>query len=419
MKQLWKAAPAGFVDVGLASAATFAAGLYAVSGQLTPETLGGYSLFFSAFVMTSSVPTQFYFIPAQVQGLDLEQGTRISVVLDTFGRGFLLSAAAAPIVLLAVPFLGPNLASSAVAALAVTSLALTMVSPLQDHVRRTFHLDRRSWAASIMSLVQFVVVLMSIWLMHSAGVEAPWIPLGSLVIANIASISAGLTMSWRLEAARSNRQRGRTIRSFAQRGKWLFATGTVRNTAGFVTSAIVAALAGSAALGYAEAARQIAQPIVVAGLGLSAVLGPQSMEAARDHDRMAARRLARWFDVLIIGGGVLYLGLFGWNWAGNPFVNLFEPAYAVPWLLATKVAANLISVASSPLRSEMIGGRLEPKMTVVETVGNAAQIGVATTAGITQAFARPLAAMALSIVQVIGYSKVLARFYQNSGSHAK
>jgi hypothetical protein len=75
-------------------------------------------------------------------------------------------------------------------------------------------------------------------------------------------------------------------------GRWLLAIEAITARATFLASVIVSRLDTPQALGYAEAARIVGQPIFVLAVGLSAVLNPRAMEAGAYRDRAAARRQA-------------------------------------------------------------------------------------------------------------------------------
>ncbi len=66
----------------------------------------------------------------------------------------------------------------------------------------------------------------------------------------------------------------------------------------FVGVLLIVELAGPEAMGFAEAARVAAQPILVLATGLSAVLGPRGMEAAIRRTRPQAQKVLRLFLTL-------------------------------------------------------------------------------------------------------------------------
>jgi O-antigen/teichoic acid export membrane protein len=89
-------------------------------------------------------------------------------------------------------------------------------------------------------------------------------------------------------------------------GRWLLAIEAITAGATFLASVIVTRLDTPEALGYAEAARIVGQPIFVLAVGLSAVLNPRAMEAGASRDRTAARHVARPYALLlaIVGSAV-------------------------------------------------------------------------------------------------------------------
>jgi hypothetical protein len=62
--RLRRAVPAGLVDAGMASLASFAVTVQAAR-SFTPAELGTYAIFYTAFIMTAVVPTHLLFSPAR------------------------------------------------------------------------------------------------------------------------------------------------------------------------------------------------------------------------------------------------------------------------------------------------------------------------------------------------------------------
>ena len=125
-------------------------------------------------------------------------------------------------------------------------------------------------------------------------------------------------------------------------GRWLLAIEAITAGATFLASVIVSRLDDPAALGYAEAARIVGQPIFVLAVGLSAVLNPRAMEAGAGRDRAAARHVARPFTVLLAIVGLVYGVLTAVPWWGNPFAGLVPQAYVVAGLVPVTVASFVL-----------------------------------------------------------------------------
>ena len=83
-----------------------------------------------------------------------------------------------------------------VAPLALTAALTTILSPVQDHLRRVFHLADQSWRAAATSAVQFGVATVCLAVGYFAfDVPAAWLPFGSLAVANAASLTAGFALA--------------------------------------------------------------------------------------------------------------------------------------------------------------------------------------------------------------------------------
>src|SRR5665811_1076973 len=102
--RLRSAVPAGLLDSSLSSLATFAIGIMAAT-QLPLEALGVYSLFFTAFLLATVVPTQLIFLPAEIAALaDKDPAGRKAIVRESLplglGPSVLAAAATASTILL-------------------------------------------------------------------------------------------------------------------------------------------------------------------------------------------------------------------------------------------------------------------------------------------------------------------------------
>ena len=230
--------------------------------------------------------------------------------------------AAAIVSLVAFSLVGEVEADTLIA-LAVSGSAAAFVSPIQDHLRALLHLSGKSWIAALVSSVQFGGIVAGLVLIRT--VDHAWTPFGALALANVLSTSAGLL------AARFLKEKGvrPPKRELFSIGRWLLIMGLAASGASFIASALVEALAGPAALGYVEGARVVARPLQVFGMGLLAVLGPRSMEAAVSSDQHAARRLRRAFAMFTLLVGLPYALFVTVQWSWNPLVALLPDAYFV------------------------------------------------------------------------------------------
>jgi O-antigen/teichoic acid export membrane protein len=195
-------------------------------------------------------------------------------------------------------------------------------------------------------------------------------------------------------------------------GRWLL--GVEVSTAGamFISSALVARLAGPEDLGLAEAARVVAQPVFVVAVGLAATLGPRLIESAAAGDEGAAKRIARPFLAVVLAVGLLYGGVTAVAWPGNPLARLAPSAYAVPFLVSVSVVAMTVVGLVFTRRSELIGGGRERVLPKVSIVAAALQSAVGLTAPWTGAFARPLGVGIFGITLLVGFERYRRAMYQ-------
>jgi O-antigen/teichoic acid export membrane protein len=198
-----------------------------------------------------------------------------------------------------------------------------------------------------------------------------------------------------------------SFRELAASGRWLLAIGLMPLAAGFVAGTIVSHLAGAASLGYSEAARVLGQPPFVLAVGLGAVLGPRSMEAARHQRYAEARRVSRVYAGVTLLCGLPYLALVGFAWDWNPVTRLLPNAYAIGGLVSATILGNLLIGMDWPYRSELMGAGRTTDLARLEATANVARIGVASTGGIIGAFAIPAGLVTLAAVRSLGYRLAL------------
>jgi O-antigen/teichoic acid export membrane protein len=391
---LRRAVPAGLVDAGCASLATFAVGLYAAR-FLPPATLGVYAVFFAAFVMAAIVPTQLLLVPAEIASLDSSGVARLRVLGDSLPLGS-LPALAAAVLASGAAVIGTGAPARLVAPLAVTTAVCTFVSPMQDHVRRMLHFAGRSWRAAAVSLVQLAVCVGALALATRLPLTRTWVPFGALALANILSLTAALLLC--LEARGSPAPDRLPLARMLRSGRWFLTLRLLPGVANFLSGVLVARLAGAATLGYVEVARVAAQPVIVLATGLSGVLGPRLMEsgAARRPDR--ARPVSRMFQLLVLACGVLYLGWIAAPWPLNPIPRVLPNAYAVVGLLPLMLVAQTVDGLLPAYRAQLMGAGRGRMLVGLEGPACALQCLIAGTAGVTGAFAKPLGLLAQGLV---------------------
>jgi O-antigen/teichoic acid export membrane protein len=397
------------VDAGLASLGTFAVGIVAAR-YLDPAALGAYALFFAAFTALTVFATEGIFVPAEARSVSRPVSDRRHIIRKAVPVGLGSTLVVLPGLLIAYILVPDSVPRSVTVPLAVTTAATVIVAPLQEHVRRVCHLSRVSWRASIVSLVQFLVIVASLLSMLALDVAVAWIPFGALAIANTVSLVVGLALL-------AHDRRGElglelSAADLIRSGRWLVTAAFIRSGSAFVASALIAQLASAEALGYAEAARVVGRPVLVVAMGLEAVLGPRSVEAALGSDRIRARRISTGFAAILAGVAVPYILLFGWDWAWNPVLTLIPTAYVVAGLVPVQVISDFLGGVVVPYRMELIGARREAALLAPETVGAGLQIVVGAAAGSIGAFARPIGALAMRAAQLVGYRAAVARVYR-------
>ena len=379
--------PAGMVDASLASLATFTIGITAAN-LLDARDLGVYAVFFTAFMFATVLPRNLIFTPAEVTAVSRPVPVRMKLLAQSIRLGLPLALIGATSVLIAAVITRSLTEPSVVVALVATTAAAAILSPIQDHVRKMFHIADHSWLAAAVSTVQVMVAVLAVVSMIVANVSVPWIPFGALAIANAASLAVGSILALRVHAT-GGRPRLR-FRELAESGRWLLLRSLAPSVAGFIVAAVIVRLAGPEALGYAEAARVVAQPVIVLATGLTAVLAPRAMEASMIVNLSAAQRLRRIYLVLVVLAGIGYFAVAGTSWWLNPMQYLVPAAYVIPGLVAFTVVANTFTAAEFLQVNELLGARLEKSLMIISVISSPILVIVSFSAAVTGSFARSL-----------------------------
>jgi len=404
------ALPAGLVDAGLSSLATLGVGVYAARSLTTAE-FGTYALFFSAFSVAAVLPTWLVFVPAEVASLLTQRAERLGVLRWAWRAGLPIGVAAA-MAASAAASLGARASRDVVWAFAISMAACAVASAVQDHVRRSLHMAGVHWRAAVVSLVQLLAIVSFLAVLELAGVRDVWRPFAALTVANLVSSSVGYALSW--HDLRSMTASGYRLTRLARSGQWLLLVELATSGALFLSSAIITWLASADALGYAESARIVAQPLYVLTIGLSASLWPRSMEAAAGRSREAARRIARLTAAVMLVAGVLYGAATIVPWRGNPLGTLIPQAYAVDGLVGLSVLAFVVTGISFPPRTELIGAGMEQRVAGVAVLAGVLQCAAAFSAVWIGAFARPIGLTVFGMVLALGCWRQLGALYEES-----
>jgi hypothetical protein len=253
--------------------------------------------------------------------------------------------------------------------------------------------------------------------MLALNVSVVWIPFGALTAANFVSLSLGMYMvirDRRRAEADGHRTKADDRVSFAElvpQGRWLLLQAAIPAGAAFVTANIITYLAGPTAMGYAEAARIVAQPIVVLAGGLIYPLRPRAMEAALDRDLALSIRVERVFVTIVVLGGLMYIPLAGGAWPWNPMQYLVPAAYEVTGLVTATILANIILASIYLLVNEMMAAGKARTLAFLNGLGAGIRILVATSAGAIGAFARPLSEGTGELVVIAGLLRARRDIY--------
>ena len=403
---------AGLLDTGLSSLATFAVGMFAASSFAAAE-LGTYALVFSAFLVAAMVPTQAVFVPCEVAALQLPRPARLALLArsSVSGAGVALVAAGGMLAWMLMTLLSATTPS--VLPLILTAALAAFISPIQDHQRRMLHLADASWLAAVVSAVHLGTVGLLLFAAGRLGLNEPWVPFAALATANLISLTAGVAGAPRRGTDYSADAVNLRLSELLHRGRWLLAVGLLPTTFGFVAAVLIVELSGAEALGHAEAARVLTQPLLVLSTGLSAFMGPRSMEAGRTGDLNRARRVSTPFVALVLLTGIPYLLMLGVPWEWNPLPALVPAAYAVGGLMAVTALAMIVNAVVFPYRSELLGAGRERRLAVLEAAGNFVRAAVACGAGILGAFAAPCGLLALGLIRAAGYLSALRPHYSS------
>jgi O-antigen/teichoic acid export membrane protein len=198
-------------------------------------------------------------------------------------------------------------------------------------------------------------------------------------------------------------------------GRWLLLANLAAFGSDFVLVLIAKAALGPDVLGYAEAARVVARPVIVLGLGLAAVLGPRSVQAGMGPDPRAARSPRRVLWLFSCLGGLLYLPLVGLDWTLNPLPSILPNAYAVQGLVAVTIVGAIIFNFGLPWWYELLGARRQRELARTEMVASILKVTTGLAASLFQAFTLPVAWGIAFTARGIGLDFYVRRLF-NAGS---
>lgn len=401
--------PAGVVDSGLASVATFAIGIYAVR-YMSPTELGIYAVFFSAFQFASGIATNFVFTASRIQLLVLAPRQRIGAYWQTFTVGLLPTLAASLLTLIAVPIGSSSVDRTFLAGMAVTVVVTAFLSPVQDHMRSLFHLGQLSWAAAFTSLIQAVTTGVALGVMLLADVAPELVPFGALAVANVLSLLAAILVAHR--AGERPPPSLLRLAALLRSGRWLASRSVLNTGSDLIARWVVIAVSSASVMGVAEGARIAARPLAVFVTGLAAVLLPRAMKAGREGDRQLGKRLERYSNFAVALVSVVYLLYAGAAWSGNVIAALAPLGYTVAGLVPFTIVATALAGLLFAETGQIMGAGRERTLASTEAVAAVLTIVPALAAGVIGPFAIPLGMLFLAATRLIGYHRTLADHYR-------
>ena len=393
----------GVLDAGLSSLAGFAASLYAVRFLEGPE-LGAFALYLSASLVGGLIPQQLVYLPAQIAALAVPPAHRSSILSPTLRWGGGLSVAVLPFVVLSGVLVSGEVEAPALVGLGVGAAVLTLVLPMQDHVRSTLYLAERPERAAMLSTCQLAVTVIALFGLHFAGTPAYWIPFGALSLGGAVSFVFGLVLA--PERAVANDGIDVSPRRLFHTGRPLLPAALLQEATVFASGALLVGLTSAATLGTAEAARVVSRPVQALSLGISRSLAPRLMEAGRARSGEGARSAGGLYVIVVGAAGLAYLAVAGWSYPLSPFVEAVPEAYVRDGLVAAFVAATVLGAIAQIPRGILLGASEGTTILLITAGASLVRLaGVLLLAGAVGAYALPLAHLAsLAVGGVWGVS---------------
>lgn len=391
MKRLWagrwintnlRILGSGQLDAGFAALAGFIAAALAVR-NLTPEQLGVYSLLFLAFSVASQIPTQLILSPSEVIIAHLPPEQRIGSMRWSLPRGLLVASLASVTVAAGALPLAGDIDLGLVTPLVITAVTFTLVSPVQDHIRRVLHTANRSSQASIVSATNLVITATAAF--GLLLIDPLWVAFGSMTIGNVVSCLVGFGF-----VKGSDRSNPASSRELVSIGRYLLVVGLSNSGGSYLAGTLVGTIAGPAALGYVEAARLVARPLDVSTQGVMAAMGPRLMVASASRDRSSVKSLSRTVYLAVLAVSMGYILLVATPLAWGIPRGLFPIAYEVSGLVLAMLLTQLVISITRPLQALLMGLRKEISLAVLEMIAQVGRLIASFAAIWIGAFALPL-----------------------------
>lgn len=267
------------------------------------------------------------------------------------------------------------------------------------------------------STVGVIGTVAGVVILNSAASSA-WVPFGSLAIGMFLSSLTALLLTVPLRRRSGEPLKAPAWLELTTMGRWLLVANLSFVGADFLVAVIANAAVGAEILGYAEGARVVARPVAILGIGLTAVIGPRSIEAGMTGDENKARAARKQFWVISLIGGLLYLPVVGFHWSLNPLVDLLPNAYAIDGLVAIAIIGTILFNTALPWRSELLGGQRQRHIAASEATGSGVEILTGALAPVWQAFTLPVAWGAGWLIRGIGLGMYSRRLLgRHKGRH--
>lgn len=396
----------GLVDAGASSIATLVAGIFATR-QLSPVELGFYALIFSAWTLTSQIPTQLALVPAEAQLVSVDPRLRYGSFPTNMRLASPWLVASALGVLLVMTVSPEGITEKAMVFLAVSGAALAALFPLQEHARRLLHLAGEHWSAASISVIRLLATIGFLVIGSALDVDASLLPLGSLALAD--GVAVGVAFF--LPAVRPRVAVDYGARQLLSSGRWLLLGALVVPAAGFLVNLLVTHFASARDLGLSEAARVAAQPALVLAVGLSAVMRPAAMAAAAEGAEDRALRLTARFSAGLSFVGLAYvlLTLLPSRW--NPVQVMIPAAFEVFGLVQLSIVAAVVNGVVFLRRSELIAVNRTKELLYAEAWAGAGRASAAVGASSLRSWTVPIGFLAGGLVRVLSIHRSAERYY--------
>jgi O-antigen/teichoic acid export membrane protein len=344
------------------------------------------------------VPERLVYLPTLAVSVDrgpakrlgyYREGLRLALPLVPLIAGFV-------VMLLLLP---DGLSQSERVALTVAGASAALFQSAQLFGRQILHYSDRSGRAVFASSLRLGVTAASLIILSQSGLPLVAVPLAALAAGNAAAALWVAILRPSEEAPRL------AARMIYRRGKYLVASSAAPLAAGFITANLVIAFGGAALLGFAEAARVVAQPVFVGATGLSMVTNPRVMAAAVAGDRRGVSQARRLYLSLLGAGGLGYAAFLALPGLGSAIEALLPTAFEITGLVLVSVLAQVALGMTRPYAAEAMAVEREPAIMVSELPGAGVMIAFGAAVPVIGAFAVPagLAGAGLSRTAILAF----------------